>query len=85
MHMIMPRPTIRCSQCGSTDIVRPEMVAPEWPANSSLPRPAAASRDGVELRCKVCGHEKRHEHRSSVDGYSTSSGVSITPPKEETF
>lgn len=84
MHMIMPRATIKCSKCGSTDIVYPEMIAPEWPANSPCPRPAAAARGGVQLRCKGCGHEKLQT--SWVNSCAPSMGtLTITPPKEETF
>lgn len=87
MHLMMPRATIKCSKCDSTDIVYPEMVSPEWPANSPVPRPAASSRDGVQLRCKGCGHEKKHDGRTWLDGSTLPAmgTLTIKQPKEETF
>lgn len=47
MYITMPRPTIKCSKCGSTDVAIPERSANGYdPETSPL------------LRCRNCGHEK---------------------------
>lgn len=81
--MIMPKPTVRCSKCNGTNIVRPERVIPEWPANSPVAQPTGLKNGDVELRCKDCGHEKPHQHRDWEFG-STGGGI-YTLKTEETF
>lgn len=74
MNITMPAPIVKCSKCGSVDIVRPER-----PVNRE-------ERDGdVLLRCRSCGHEKRADHKQRFDDLMTRSAVTMTFTKEETF
>lgn len=84
MYMLMPKPTIKCSQCGSTNVVIPARVIPEWPANSHAPQPSGMKTGDVALRCKGCGHEKMHVHQDDWTS-ATIGGAIYTTPKEETF
>ncbi len=73
MYTYMPRPTIRCSKCDSTDICIPERDAngPMMVDHSTL------------LRCRKCGHEKRSEPYPPLSMEGTSLGS--VWPKEEKF
>lgn len=73
MYTYMPRPLIKCSKCGSTDI-----VIPERPANGLV------ADVGTLLRCKGCGHEKR-EQPKSMTIFSMGGAIGATWPTEETF
>lgn len=73
MHYYMPRPTIRCSKCDSTDI-----AIPERDANGPIMGEA-----GTLLRCRKCGHTKHSKPEPPV----SMAGVSIGSawPTEEKF
>lgn len=74
MHITMPRPVIKCSKCGSADI-----VIPERSANAHDPDDCAL------LKCRSCGHEKRSGHKQRFDDLLSSSVGTRTWPTEETF
>lgn len=76
MYITLPRPIIKCSQCGSTDIAVPERNA-NGPADDD---------DGtVLLRCRKCGHERVSGHKQRFDDMMEASVGTWTPPTEETF
>ena len=77
MHVTLPRPVIKCSKCGSTDIAVPERDANGF---------ASADDDVLLLRCRACGHEKRSGHKQRFDDLFKSATVGTrTEPTEETF
>jgi uncharacterized Zn finger protein len=76
MHITMPRPIIKCSKCGSVDIVIPERSAngPSHDDGSTL------------LRCRGCGHEKLSGHKQRFDEVLKGAVMGTRPmPTEETF
>ena len=74
MYTTLPRPTISCSKCGSTDI-----AIPERDANGP------ASDDGATLlRCRNCGHVKTSGHEQRFYDL-THAATNPTFPKRETF
>ncbi len=75
MYVTLPRPTIKCSKCGSMDIAIPERSA-NGPSTED---------DAALLRCRSCGHEKRSGHKQRFDDLLSSSIGTETFPKEETF
>ena len=75
MSLTMPRPVIKCSKCGSTNIAIPERDANGPDVDDG----------GALLRCRACGHEKIAGHKQRFTDVFTAGVGTRTEPTEETF